>query len=551
MLGQGDVDYMDPNSSYYSIGSLAGRLWSRQLYAFPADAANPENVTKPFPDLATAAPTVSADGLTVTIKMRADAKWDTTPARTVTAEDEIRGVKRTCNPHQPFGGLPDFEDLIVGFQAFCDGFAKVKESDPAAIAAYLNSHDVAGLSVGADPQTMVFKLTHAATYFPSMLTMSAFSPAPKEYDAYLPTSAELAQHTVSDGPYKITSYNPTKKIVFDRNPAWVAASDPIRKAYVDKVIVDETVAQDSAQQQLMTGTASADMEFDDFPLPAALPGLLASKDPLLNLGESDSSNPYIVFNFKSPNNNKAMSNLTFRQALEYGINRAALVQDHGGPVISPPLAQVLPKGIVGGEEQAPDMYPYNVDKAKALLAQAGATGATLKVLYNSNSEGVKKNFATLQQSLSAIGIKVVGVPSPQAQLYTKYLEVPSVASSGAWDLVFAGWSPDWYGNAALSFFKPLFNGKVAFPPNGSNFGFYDSPTTNELITKAATAKTEAEAATLWHQADVAVMKDAVFFPITDDRQPNYHAKQVHNAVFIPAIQGFDPANVWLDPKVNG
>ena len=37
MLGAGDVDYMDPNVSYYSVGYLGLRLWSRQLFTYPAD----------------------------------------------------------------------------------------------------------------------------------------------------------------------------------------------------------------------------------------------------------------------------------------------------------------------------------------------------------------------------------------------------------------------------------------------------------------------------------------------------------------------------------
>ena len=90
----------------------------------------------------------------------------------------------------------------------------------------------------------------------------------------------------------------------------------------------------------------------------------------------------------------------------------------------------------------------------------------------------------MQQDLSKIGIKVVGVPSPNADFYTKYLQVPTVAQRGVWDIALAGWGADWYGNAALSFFKPLFFGKAAFPPVGSNFGFYDSPTTNALIEQA-------------------------------------------------------------------
>ena len=53
MLGAGDVDYMDPNISYYSVGYLALRLWSRQLFTFPAVQGE---TTTAVPDLATTMP---------------------------------------------------------------------------------------------------------------------------------------------------------------------------------------------------------------------------------------------------------------------------------------------------------------------------------------------------------------------------------------------------------------------------------------------------------------------------------------------------------------
>jgi peptide/nickel transport system substrate-binding protein len=60
MLGAGDVDYMDPNISYYSVGYLALRLWSRQLFTFPA---SPGQTTVAVPDLATDIPTVANGGI--------------------------------------------------------------------------------------------------------------------------------------------------------------------------------------------------------------------------------------------------------------------------------------------------------------------------------------------------------------------------------------------------------------------------------------------------------------------------------------------------------
>ncbi len=42
-----------------------------------------------------------------------------------------------------------------------------------------------------------------------------------------------------------------------------------------------------------------------------------------------------------------------------------------------------------------------------------------------------------------------------------------------------------------------------------------------------------------------VTKDAPIFPITQGLQPHYHSSFVHNAVYVPSIQDFDPTNVWL------
>jgi peptide/nickel transport system substrate-binding protein len=551
MLGTGDVDYMDPNISYYSIGYLGLRMWTRQLFTNPAIAGKTTTVVA---DLATDLPTtgnggLSADGKTYTIKLRQGAQWDTTPARQVAAADEVRGVMRTCNPAQPYGGIPDFNDLIVGYTTFCSGFAKVAHT-PAAFAAYMDKTALPGV-VATDASTVTFKLTHPATYFTDMLTLPAFSPAPVEFNQYLPASPELAAHTVSDGPYKVDTYVATKSINFSRNPAWTAASDPVRKAYVDKIVVNETSTQDSAQQQLETGTPSADMEWDAFPPATQIPALIAKGDPNLNLGVTASTNPYVLFNTVSPNNNKALANAKVRQALSYGINRSNIIQVLGGPKINPPLTHVLPPNIVGGETNF-DLYPYDVTKAKQLLSAAGfPNGFTLKLLYRNSSQGSTKAFQTIQQDLTKIGVKVTGVPSPSADFYTKYLEVPTVAQRGVWDLSIAGWEADWYGNGALSFFNPLFSGKASFPPTGSNFGFYDSATTNAAITAAINATTTEQTRSLWAAADKSVMTDAAFFPLTNPQQPNYHASQVHNTIYVPAIQNFDPTNVWIDKAKQG
>ncbi|HEY8302408.1 MAG TPA: ABC transporter substrate-binding protein [Jatrophihabitans sp.] len=554
MLGTGDVDYMDPNVSYYSAGYLALRLWSRQLLTYPAKVGH---VTDAVPDLITGMPTkanggISADSLTYKMTLRTGVKWNTTPERQVTAADVVRGLKRTCNPAAPFGGMPDFETLIAGMADYCGGFAKVDPKSASAIAGYQNSHDIAGVAVDpSNPLTVVFKLTHPASYFLPMLALGAFSPSPVEYDKYIPGSFELAQHTISDGPYKVSNYKPTKELDFVRNSSWDPKTDPIRKAYVDAVDISENGDQDAIQQQLKANAQGADMEWDNFPPVSAVPELLTSKDPNFNLQPTYSSNPYLVMNTVSPNNANALAKVAVRRAIFEAIDRAHLIQDDNGPQVSPPLTHILPAGISGTKSNtSPSYYPYDLAKAKKDLAAAGVSHLTLKFLYRPSKSLAKAMFLTVQQDLSKIGIKVVGVGVPDADFYTKYLFAPTEAKSGSWDMSLAGWGSDWYVDGASAWFSPLFYGNdgktgSAYPPNGSDFGFYNSPAVNSLVDQATHSADANAANALWAKADKQVMDDAVIFPITSNNQPTYHASRTHNTVFIPSLQQIDPANVWL------
>jgi peptide/nickel transport system substrate-binding protein len=364
----------------------------------------------------------------------------------------------------------------------------------------------------------------------------------------VPGSAQLAQHTLSDGPYMVKSYNPAHSFDLVRNPAWQRSTDSARKAYVDEIKINETGNQDSIQQQLQTSIPDADMQFDTGTPSTVVPQLIANKDPNLNLQSSVSTNPYIVFNTASPNNNGALGKVEVRQAISYALNRDNLVQDAAGPKVSPPLTHILPPGIDGAVDF--DSYPYNTAKAKQMLQDAGANDLTLKFLYRPASATSAKMFQTVQADLAKIGVKVKGVPVPNADFYVKYLIVPQVAHRGVWDVSLSSWGPDWYGDAALSMFAPLFDGRV-LPPTSSNFGLFNDPAVNDLIDRAKTAASKAESTALWTQADRKVIGDAAIFPITDPNTPVYHASQVHNAIYLPILNQFDMANVWLDAGKNG
>jgi peptide/nickel transport system substrate-binding protein len=541
LAGAGDADYYDPNIVYSSTGQAAARLYARTLYAY-----NPElgHTTEAVPDLATGDPEVSDDGMTVTVTIRDGAKWNTTPARQVTAEDEIRGLEMTCNPTtRQFGGQPDFNFLIKGYIKFCDAFSKAPAT-VAGIKNFLKSADFPGVTVGDTPQTVVFHLTQPAGYFKSMLTMTAFTPRAEEMLDYLPGTPEQVAHQVCDGPYMIKSWNPTKSLDFVRNPAWDPDTDPVRKAYVDEIKITEGVQQDAVQQQIQAGSINADWDLS--PSATQQNQLIAQNDPNFNIEGSISNNPYMIFNTQSPNNDGALKRVEVRQAIATAINRDFLIQDAGGPKLSPPLTHVLPVGIDGAPTDTDYPFAYDVAKAKQMLADAGVSNLKLTFLYRAVSSTSVKMYEDVQNQLAKVGIKVKGLNAPgQFTIYTKYLQVPDTARRGDWDISLAGWGPDWYGNAALSFFKPLFDGRE-LPPNSSDYGLYNNDQVNDLIDRASQAQDEDESNALWAQADKLVISDVAIYPITNPNWGLLHSSATHNTIYVPAFQSFDFANIWIE-----
>jgi len=319
MVGISDVDYMDYDTAYYTTDIMVQqRLMERTLYNW---AAVPGHNITPEPDLATGMPVISDNGLKQTVTIRSGVMWNTSPPRPVTAADVVRGIKRACNPSPvAFGGMADFETTIQGLSAFCAGYPAASANNAAVMKKYIEGHNVSGITISGN--SITFALTRPAPWFVGAMTLAAFVATPIEAENGLPGTPAVYNHMYSDGPYELTSYTPKKSMTFVRNPVWSASTDPLRKAYVNAINVDETGNQTTIYQQMATGSASLGMSFDALVPPADDPSLLSlikSGSHLANLAATYSSNPYLVFNTVSPNNGGALGKVDVRQALSYGI----------------------------------------------------------------------------------------------------------------------------------------------------------------------------------------------------------------------------------------
>jgi ABC-type transport system substrate-binding protein len=546
LLGTSDIFNLDTTSGYYTVLYIISRAFTRQLVSYPASSDFRKELQL-APDVATAVPTrgnggISADGKTYTFHLRHGVKWDTTPARQVTAADFVREFKLLCNPSAPTGAPGYFTSTIVGMKKYCDGFAKVKGTAPA-ISKYASSHRLPG-AVAQGSLTLVIRLVKPAPDFLNILALPFSSARPVEYMKYVPDSAALRKHTISDGPYKIVKYVATKEFQLKRNPAWDPKTDTLRKAYVDRITITEGLTADSVQQQLEAGTA--EMEWDATPPAQDLPRLISSNDRRLLIAPAGpyyvALNVYLALNqYAGPMKSKLV-----REAVNYAVDKNAVAQIYGGKRIAAATNQVILPGSVG---YIPNFNPYpnkngsgDPAKARKLLAQAGhPNGLDVKLLYNTLEPGPRV-AQSLQASLKSAGFRVKLIPATASDFYGKYMLVTSTAKRRVWDIAPPGWIPDWFGNNGRSVIQPLFTKPG---PGSSDYGGYNSPVANGFVNKALTAGSPAQAANYWRRANAQVMNDAATVPVEIQKWSVFHSSKVQNCVFMFLSLNCDVTQVWL------
>ena len=564
--------HLDTVPSYYTADYQITHTYARQLLNYPTVAYSSTSgaawttATTPVPDVATEVPSTANGGITnggktYTFHIKPGVDWNTTPARQVTADDFIREFKAFFNPVSPVGNPVYFESTIAGLTAYANAetaFFASKSNAPTAanITNFQNTHTISGLSA-PNSSTLQITLSAPASDFLNMMAMPFTSARPVEYDSYVPNSLELDQHTISDGPYQISSYIPGKSITLVRDPAWKQSTDSIRHDYVSTIV--DTLGVTSAETQLADMQAGTeDVISSDTPInPASIPSLIASNAPNFKIWANSDTFPYIVFNLRSPDANGAAGKLLVRQAVEYGLDKSAAVKAIGGPAVATIINTVIPPGNVGYVNS--NLYPDdngqgNVAMCKSDLAKAGyPNGVTLTYMYPNDSSNTRI-FTAIQASLANCGITLTSKPEPGSSFFTDLGNAPENNKAGQWDMGQPGWFPDWWGNNGRTIVQALFQGPNCVI-NTVNYGCYNNATVNSLITTAETATSTSATATAWQQADHQIMSDAAIAPIMSQNFPMYSSKRVRgtsssgttypSALFAPNIGAPDITNVWL------
>jgi ABC-type transport system substrate-binding protein len=550
-----DVDSLDPGVGYTAAAWALMRLYARTLYSWDSSQSG-EALGKPVPDLATAPPTVSPDKRSYTFRIRPGVRWAGPVNTEVTADDfifaierQVRGERGTRGPRSP---VNPYVFLIDGVREFQAGHAD----------------RISGMQA-VDDHTLRITLDQPAPDFLSIVSLPFFAPVPRKYvteEGFVPgdasTKNSYARQVVGSGPYTLSSYADDQRITFERNKNWDVATDPLRKAWVDKVDVlispgdddDPKKVQERIQEMIEQG--DADLNGDVVPPPASELTRITT-DPELRDQYGVRTTACIRY-LTLQTDDGPTAKLEVRQALNYAVDKQALIQAIGGNFAGTPATSVLTPPISGytkyDKYASPD-FAGDTDKAKELLRQAGYTeengyteATPLRINYVGESTGQGPLVTeSLRKSFERVGIELNVKEYKGTARYRESLQIGTPPKRSEHQIGYARSCPDWPGDGARSFIAALLDGRSIQETNNNNFGNYDNPAVNKLIDQALAEADEVRRAALWGRADQLIMDDAAWVPLVYESQTFFWSSRVKNWRFSPWVTNPDYANLWLDP----
>ncbi len=186
--------------------------------------------------------------------------------------------------------------------------------------------------------------------------------------------------------------------------------------------------------------------------------------------------PSIIARYLVPNTRyKPLSDVRVRHAINYAINKEAINKIAWGGAGSV-LDSIIPSNLQFYSKQGP--WPYDLEKAKALMKEAGYEKGFKVVFLTPNNSNRLRATEMIQQQLKKIGITGNIESMDVASFYNKLEGHRADDKKPVPFLAFGGWSAS-TGDADWGL-RPLISTE-AFPPAMSNFGFFSDKEIDSLI----------------------------------------------------------------------
>jgi len=353
-------------------------------------------------------------------------------------------------------------------------------------------------------------------------------------------------HQVGTGPFRFVGYQERQTLVLERNAAYAWAPETRRHqgpAYLDRV--EFRFFADAAARLPAMLSGQADVM-----------GEMPRKDAerLTGQGNQSAGRPgYLLLPVAVPGQAvqfflnstlPPLDDLRVRQALLYGTDRAGLVSAVFGPT-SPVATGPLAAATRGADQGLAAKYPYDPDKARQLLAEAGWTAAgTGGILERDGKPLVLKGVQMSWGELPAIGTilqaewRKLGIDLQLDPLtYPAALEAGHKGTHHLMPFVFSGTDPD--------LLRAFFHSANL---DGFNWSKVSDPALDGWLDQAEIPAAWDQRAPLYTQIQGRIMNQAWVLPIRDQVNLNAASTRVHGLAY--DVQGWFPVlyDVWLDAQ---
>jgi peptide/nickel transport system substrate-binding protein len=358
-----------------------------------------------------------------------------------------------------------------------------------------------------DTYQVQFTLTRPQAPFLKNLAMPVFgiaSPAAIEEHG-----DKFGENPVGTGPFKFVEWKRNETITLEKNEDYWMEGYP----KLDKVIFQSIPDNQSRLNALLTGA----IDLMDGVSPSDVAKIDGEADyqvftrPSMNVG-------YLGLNVeKGPLKNKLV-----RQALNHAVDKQAII-DAFYEGQAEPAKNPLPP-IISGYNDDIDPYPYDLEKAKKLLKQAGyGDGFTMELwampVPRPYMPDGKKVAEAIQASFAKIGVNA----RIKSYDWATYLDL---ARKGEADSFLLGWTGD---NGDADNFLYVLLDKDTIDSN--NYARYSSDKVHDLLIKAQSTPDEAERTKLYKEAQEIIHEDAPWIPLVHSKPAlGAHSK----------VQGFTP-----------
>jgi peptide/nickel transport system substrate-binding protein len=336
--------------------------------------------------------------------------------------------------------------------------------------------------------------------------------AKKVFDYLIGEAGKLSEYAtnplwqVANGPFTVKEFTTTGQVTLAKNPKYTGDD----AAHLDSI----TFKPFTSAQAEFNVLRSGGIDYGYMPALA-----LSQQKTIEGMGYSVKrwdgwAVTYIPYNFNNPQMGPVVKQLYIRQAVQMSVDQDTISKviwhDQATPGYGP-VPQIPPSSYQGAAQKT-NPYPFDIEKAKALITSHGweiqngvatctkpgsgddqcgegveqGTQLKFELLTQSGSTETDNMMQELQSSLSKIGIALTIKSEPLNSVLDHSPVCKPTDSACSWQLSFFGTSGSWYYPAYPS-------GEEIFATDaGTNLGSYSDPKADEII-KRTTSSTDSTA----------------------------------------------------------